>query len=442
MIHKILAEINESNSTNWKLSILKKYSSDETLKRVLKMTYDTVSFTYGVTVPQIEKFKKTSAFYITLEGALNILETEIATRKLTGHAALERLVNVIGNLNEQDGSLLKKIINRDLRVNFGKTLIIKVFPDLIDKPVYMRCDVYGAKTSKNISYPAIVQLKADGTYREFMIKHGVITSRSRSGESYEYPVLCEGMKSFPDGVYTGELTVRGISDRSKGNGLINSDDPPQNDILLDLWDYIEIDEYFLARKKDKKNAPKTIYKDRLEKLKKILALNSSGNIRLIDTHEVSSLKEALEMTSNYMCSGFEGAILKDMNGKFKDGTSKEQLKLKLKIDCEMRITGFQDGTPGTKREGKIGSILFENDEGTIKGRTSGFSDDELDMFTKNQSDLIGKIMSVQFNDLTKAENNDYYALSHPRFIEIREDKNETDTLEKVLSLRDMAMTLE
>jgi len=143
-----------------------------------------------------------------------------------------------------------------------------------------------------------------------------------------------------------------------------------------------------------------------------------------------------------MCSGFEGAILKDMNGKFKDGTSKEQLKLKLKIDCEMRITGFQDGTPGTKREGKIGSILFENDEGTIKGRTSGFSDDELDMFTKNQSDLIGKIMSVQFNDLTKAENNDYYALSHPRFIEIREDKNETDTLEKVLSLRDMAMTLE
>jgi hypothetical protein len=50
-------------------------------------------------------------------------------------------------------------------------------------------------------------------------------------------------------------------------------------------------------------------------------------------------------------------------------------------------------------------------------------------------------MTVQFNDLTKAEGNDYYALSHPRYIEIRNDKDETDTLEKVLSLREMAMEL-
>jgi hypothetical protein len=48
---------------------------------------------------------------------------------------------------------------------------------------------------------------------------------------------------------------------------------------------------------------------------------------------------------------------------------------------------------------------------------------------------------VQFNDLTKAEGNDYYALSHPRFIEIRSDKDETDTLEKVQMLREMAMDL-
>ena len=50
-------------------------------------------------------------------------------------------------------------------------------------------------------------------------------------------------------------------------------------------------------------------------------------------------------------------------------------------------------------------------------------------------------MEVQFNDLTKAEGNDYYALSHPRFIEWRNDKNETDTLEKAFQLRQMAMEL-
>ena len=65
----------------------------------------------------------------------------------------------------------------------------------------------------------------------------------------------------------------------------------------------------------------------------------------------------------------------------------------------------------------------------------------LEEFSKNKDSLIGKIISVGFNDITKAENNEYYALSHPRFIEIRNDKNETDDLKKVIQLRDMAKML-
>ena len=142
-----------------------------------------------------------------------------------------------------------------------------------------------------------------------------------------------------------------------------------------------------------------------------------------------------------MEQGLEGGVLKDKGNCFKNGTSGTQLKIKLKVDAEMRITGFTDGTVGTKREGKIGAIQFSNDEGTIKGQCSGFSDAELDLFTKNKDNLIGRIISVEFNDLVKAENNDYYALSHPRFVEIRNDKDETDTLEKVMQLRDMAKSL-
>lgn len=164
-------------------------------------------------------------------------------------------------------------------------------------------------------------------------------------------------------------------------------------------------------------------------------------IRPIEFKIVDNLSEALQYTSEWMNEGYEGAILKDLSGVFKDGTSKHQLKIKLEISAEMRVTGFHEGTPGTKREGKVGSIEFSNDEGTIKGRCSGFNDKELDYFTDNQDELIGKIIEVQFNDLSKGANNDYYALSHPRFIQFRDDKDETDTLEKVLELREMAITL-
>jgi len=164
-------------------------------------------------------------------------------------------------------------------------------------------------------------------------------------------------------------------------------------------------------------------------------------IQIIPSVQVNSLKEALEQTSEWMNQGYEGSILKDTKGVFRDGTSKSQLKLKLEISVEMRVVGFLEGTPGTKRELTFGSMVFENDEGTIKGRCSGFTDAQLEDFNSRRGELIGKIIEVQFNDLTKAQGNDYYSLSHPRFIEIRNDKNETDSLEKAFQLREMAMEL-
>ena len=444
-IHGILAELNESNSTLHKIAVLKKHADNDLLKRVLKMTYDKVVHTYGVTVPQIEKFTpRPLDMAVGLEFALDFLQYTIGHREVTGHEALQQTSNAIGALSPDDADLLRKVITRDLRVNIGRTQINKVWKDLIVKPAYMRCGVYGPKTSKNIKFPAVVQLKADGTYREFSVMGGLVESRSRSGESYEYPVLFETLGSYPDGIYTGELTVRGETDRAKGNGMINSDDPPHEDILLDLWDYISHEEYELARRKDRKNPCTTGYGVRLTAVRSIIFDNKEmggKNVRLIRTHLVDSIAEALKVTSDYMSKGFEGTILKDLSGVFKDGTSKHQLKLKLEIDAEVRIVGFQAGTVGTKREGKIGSIIFENDERTIRGRASGFSDKQMLEFTATQDSLLGKIMTVQFNDLTQADGNDYWALSHPRFIEVRDDKDSTDTLERVQALRDMAMEL-
>ena len=442
MIHAILEELNHESGSNYKMSVLKKYSSNEQLQQVLKMAYDTVAFTYGVSVEQISKFEPKTEISIDLDFALSSLSHDLAGRIVTGHAALQLAANLIGNLPEKDGELLKKIINHDLRINLGKTQINKVFNGLITKPTYMRCDVYSKKTAKNIKFPAIVQLKADGTYREFNVHDGKVTSRSRSGEDYEYPFIFEQLKSFPNGIYTGELTVKGYSDRAKGNGLINSDNPPHEDIILELWDYITHMEYMLAQLKDRKNPCCIPYIKRFEMLcNEINQRDSLRNIKLIPYETANTLTEALQQTSKWMDQGYEGAILKDLNGVFKDGTSKQQLKLKLEISAEMRCVGFNEGAKGTKREGKIGSIRFANDEGTIKGSCSGFTDNELDFFTINQNDLFGKIMEVRFNDLSKASGNDFHALTHPRFVEWRHDKDETDNLEKVFRLREMAMEL-
>ena len=434
MLKDILNELNESNSSNYKLDILKKYKDNSELKKLLELTYNRNKYNFNVSKNCIIKDNPNileSNGSKTVDELLSALEI-LGEGTIRGNEAHQFVCNHLKCLDNDNKEIFLNVLGRDLKIGLNVKSINKVFKNLIPKPNYMRCAVLSEKTLKKIKFPAFIQLKMDGTYREIHVADGQVTGKTRSGEEYFNPVLFKEMENFPNGYYTGELTIDGES-RFTGNGLINSLNPPYEKITFTVWDYLTDDDYL--------EKSKTPYYSRFESLSDIIEKHNSNRVKLVPNHEVNSIDEALKYVSDWMEQGLEGGVLKDKNNVFKNGTSGTQLKIKLKVDAEMRITGFTDGTIGTKREGKIGAIQFSNDEGTIKGQCSGFSDEELDLFTKNKDNLIGKIISVEFNDLVKSENNDYYALSHPRFIEIRNDKDETDTLDKVIQLRDMAKSL-
>ena len=442
MVHTILNQLNENNGSNYKMDVLRQHSDNDLLKRVLKMTYDKVAYTYGISMKNINSLVDIPSGKLSLTECLDIIETEFVTRNTTGNAAITLLTNMLNSVSIDDRDVLTKIINRDLRINMGKANINKVFKNLIVKPVYMRCGLFNDKTAQKVNPDgAFVQLKADGTYREFVVNNGEVTCHSRSGESYEYPIHFGIMSNYPDGHYIGELTVNPngqLLDRATGNGLINSDTPPHNDIKVDLWDYVTPDEYSNAARKIKGTTP---YSKRFAKLTDIVMAQNECTrfVNIIETYVVKSFDEALKYCSYWMNSGLEGAILKDANAIFRDGTSQQQLKMKLEIDIDVRLVGFKEGTPGTVREKTFGAMYFETDDGMIKGSTSGFSDKQLADFNSRRNELIGNIMTVTCNDITKGRDNDHHALSHPRFVEFRSDKTETDTLDRALETKKMAM---
>ena len=434
MLKDILNELNESNSSNYKLDILKKYKDNSELKKLLELTYNRNKYNFNVSKNCIIKDNPSileSNGSKTVDELLSAVEI-LGGGTIRGNEAHQFVCNHLKCLDNDNKEIFLNVLGRDLKIGLNVKSINKVFKNLIPKPNYMRCAVLSEKTLKKINFPAFIQLKMDGTYREIHVADGQVSGKTRSGEEYFNPVLFKEMENFPNGFYTGELTIEGES-RFTGNGLINSLNPPYEKITFTVWDYLTDEDYL--------EKSKTPYYSRFESLSDIIEKHESNRVKLVPNHEVNSIDEALKYVSDWMEQGLEGGVLKDKNNVFKNGTSGTQLKIKLKVDAEMRITGFTDGTIGTKREGKIGAIQFSNDEGTIKGQCSGFSDEELDLFTKNKDNLIGRIISVEFNDIVKSENNDYYALSHPRFIEIRNDKDETDTLEKVIQLRDMAKGL-
>ncbi len=450
-VFEILNELNQENGQNYKLAVLKSYKDHELFRRVLQMTKDRVRFKYNLSVSRWVKgdmkdeiWNPENTIQYTLTEALDFMEFKLATRELTGNAAIAAMHNVLCGLSPNDKDVVLKVLNRDLKINVGTTQINKVFSGLITRPIYMRCGLYNEKTASKINPDgAIVQLKADGTYREFVVDdEGNVTALSRSGIDYEYPVHFQIMSSWPAGHYFGELTVLdedgNLMNRMEGNGLLNSDEVPHERVVLDLWDYVTPQEYDLVRQKKKCSIP---YNKRLETLQTILDNAPTDRIKMIETHRVSSIKEALQHCSRWMTEGLEGAILKDATSVFRDGTNPQQLKLKLEISVEVRVTGFQEGTIGTVREKTFGALEFATDDGMIRGRCSGFTDKQLEDFNSRREEIIGQIMTVQCNDLSKARGNEHYALTHPRFIELRTDKTETDTLERVFEIREMAMNV-
>jgi len=79
----IIDELNAENGSNYKLAVLKKHADNELFKRVLKMAYDKVAFTYGVTMKNVDTYEPTDIQ--PLEYALDILEN-----KLCIHASLHK----------------------------------------------------------------------------------------------------------------------------------------------------------------------------------------------------------------------------------------------------------------------------------------------------------------------------------------------------------------
>jgi len=295
----------------------------------------------------------------------------------------------------------------------GTKQINKVFKKLITEFPYMRCSLMDK--IDRIKYPAIVQLKCDGTYRSVVVDNGNIEIYARSGEKSNLPRFADSLKGLADGVYIGELLIRGMEDRFKANGLINSDTEPR-DIYIVCWDYLTLDEW-------KEGKSSRHYKERFQKI-----INNTI-IDCVDYQIVKSLDEAKEFYKKVVANGGEGAVLKNLDNKFKNGTATDNIKMKEEAVSEFKITGFQEGKG--RFVGTLGAIEAISGDENVVTKVSGFTDEVRDYIWNNRDKLLNTIISVKYNGVSKAKNSDKYSLMFPVFEDFRPDKDTADDLEYI-----------
>ena len=459
-IKQIFDEIAAESSTNKKVEILTKYKDNELLKNVLYLANSKRVKFYIKQIP--EYTPQPDEFGGNLSKVLDTHLKIIANREVTGGAAIILLTNTLSSLSADDAYIVERIIEKDCKFNMGTTLINKVFPELIEDTPYMGAKSFNPALVRKLFImggKAIIETKMDGRYCNAIIRSGEVELESRQGE----PTILTGAKfldeltNFDNCVLNGELTMDGVT-RYESNGIIaslisickkqaNNEDITKElvkfeekhmpfQLALDsvrytVWDTITVDEYF-------NKVSKTPYNERLNNVISLINNAHSTMVTQIEFKNVSSYEEAITYFQMMLNMGNEGAIVKAYNGTWRDGKPNWQIKMKLEMDVDLRIVGFNYGTG--KNIDVISSVNAESMDGLVFTKPTGMDESLMKFVTENQSKLLGTILEVKCCGLSQ-DSDGNYALLHPVFKMLRDDKTTCDTLESIKEIEAMAKGL-
>lgn len=466
-IKQIFDEIASISGDKAKIEILGKYKDNELLKRVLYMANSKRVKFY---LKQIPEYTCDGDSMFTLDEALTEIQ-KIADRVHTGGTAINFLKQVLSCLTPDDAYIIERIIEKDCKIGMGTTFMNKVFKDLIEDTPYMGAISFDEKKARAIfakGARGISQIKMDGRYCNAIIRNGEVELESRSGETTHVTgakFLTE-LANFEDCVLNGELTMDGVP-RYESNGMIasiidicgkkdertekehtkkldafekkhGSFEKALNSIRYTVWDTITIDEYF-------NKSSKVPYLNRLGNVERIISESGSTMVKMIESRMVHSYKEAMDHFQEVLATEVdgvpqEGTILKSELGEWKDGKPTWQIKMKLEMDVDLIIVGFNYGTKGTKNENVISSLNCETSDGLLKTRPQGIKEDMMKYITENQDNLMGKVVQVKCNGLSHDKDGNY-SLLYPAFVMVREDKNTCDSLESIKEIENMVKSL-
>lgn len=459
-IKQILDEISNEPGKNQKMVILGKYADNELLKRVLYMANSGRVKFY---IKQIPEYVSSESPNLHLEDALRQIEV-LSSRKVTGHDAVAHLKSTLQCLSSDDAYVVERIIEKDLKIGMDSS-INKVFKNLIEETGYMGCVPFEEKRVKAFfdnGKSALSEVKADGRYVNVIIDSGEVELTSRQGEP-SFLGDCEltrELSKLSNCVLNGELIMRNTP-RLIANGIIasiidynlklNSRTDLENKkkysaflkekgmtiedalglIQLKVWDILSIEDFYSLTSSIKRI-------DRLNHLKEIIEY--SENILIVDHKIVSSYEEAMKHFTEMLEKGEEGTVLKTLDGCWKNGKQKYQIKLKVEIDLDLKIVGFNYGTKGTKNENVISSITCESSCGKLIARAQGLKENIMLYVTENQDKLLGTILEIKCNGLS-ANSSGGNSVFYPTMKEFRTDKKMANSFDECLEIQNAALGL-
>ena len=239
------------------------------------------------------------------------------------------------------------------------------------------------KRGKSITFPCFVQRKFDGTRCVSLPGKGLF-SRNRKSYPHLAHIVAE-INKLPcilDGeLYSNTLTFQEIVGLVKRETLKKGDEEKQLQIKLHVYDIVN-------------DMP---YDQRYANLQLLFRRYKFKHLVLVKTDNCESEEKMKELHLQYVAEGYEGIMLRNKTGLYKNDRSVDLQKFKEFFDDEFEVVGYKDG------EGQeAGCVLWvcKTKEGKVFNcRPRGTREDRMELY-KNGKKYIGKKLTIRFQELT------------------------------------------
>jgi len=253
-----------------------------------------------------------------------------------------------------------------------------------DVPLPMLAHDYN-KRGSSMKFPCFSQRKYDGT-RCVGIPDKGLFSRNRK----QYPHLkhiVDEINKLPstcvlDGeLYSNTLTFQEIVGIVKRETLKKGDEEKQLQIKFHVYDLIN-------------NMP---YEKRYVSLEQIFHNHSFQYLELVKTDVCENEKNMKELHAKYVEEGYEGIMLRNKNGLYKNARSIDLQKYKEFFDDEYEVVDYKEGEG--QEEGCVLWVCKTPEGKMFNCRPRGSREDRIELF-KDGKKYVGKKLTVRFQELT------------------------------------------
>jgi len=353
----------------------------------------------------------------------------LVSRKLTGHAARDQILEKMEKSDVNEWNFFyKRILQKDMRCGLSEKTINNVAKknnfDEYTIPVFA-CQL--AQDSelhkKKLNGEKFLEVKLDGVrVITILYPNGKVDMFSRNGkELNNFNILQEELReklrmNLVDEalVIDGEVVSKNFQELMK---QIHRKEVVQNqDATLFIFDFLPLEKF-------KEGFYKKTYRSRTLSLEKWYYefVQNSDKIKLIEKKLINlDSSEGLSIFKNFnneaIIQGYEGIMIKDPESFYECKRSTTWLKLKPVIEISLEVKDFEEGTG--RNLGKLGAIIAE---GTDNGKFfklnigSGFSDEQRESFWEDKHKLIGQIVEIKADSISKSQDGEYWSLRFPRF---------------------------